>query len=217
MTADAPADSPAERARQIAISVASLAQNGLTYSTGPYDLDRYDKLAALAADLLAVVSGRSSADLALELGRDSGYATPKVDVRGVLFDAQDRVLLMQERSDEHWSLPGGWADPLDTPSEAVIREIREESGYGAAVVRLAAAWDRDRQGHTPPLPVHAYKLFFICRLDGPAREPDALETLDIGWFALEALPPLSLSRVTEPQLRRMLEHHHDPSLPTDFD
>ncbi len=69
---------------------------------------------------------------------------------------------MQERSDGLWSLPGGWADPFDTPSEAVIREVREESGYDVIVTKLAACWDRDRQGHRPPLPVHAYKLFFLC-------------------------------------------------------
>jgi ADP-ribose pyrophosphatase YjhB (NUDIX family) len=211
------ATSPAEQARQIAIKVAALAQNGLTYSQGPYDLDRYRQLADLAAGLLAVVTGRPSAELALELGRDSGYATPKVDVRGVLFDPAERVLLMQERSDNLWSLPGGWADPLDAPSEAVVREIREETGYGAEAIKLAACWDRDVQGHQPPLSVHVYKLFFSCRQTGVVEPPDALETLDVGWFDLDQLPPLSTSRVTEAQLRRMREHHRDPSRPTDFD
>jgi ADP-ribose pyrophosphatase YjhB (NUDIX family) len=214
---DTPDNRAAHRAREIAITLAALAQNGLTFADGPYDLDRYRKLAALAADLMAIVTERPSADLALELGRDSGYATPKVDVRGVLFDADERVLLMQERSDGCWSLPGGWADPLDTPSQAVIREIREETGYEATVTKLAACWDRDVQGHLPLLPVHAYKLFFLCEPTGDVRAPDALETLDIGWFALEALPPLSLTRVTAAQLERMREHHRQPSRPTDFD
>jgi len=211
-TADA-----AERARQIAISVGALAQNGLTFSEGPYDIDRYHKLAALAADLLALVANRPSAELALELGRDSGYATPKVDVRGVLFDSDERVLLMQERSDALWSLPGGWADPLDTPSVAVVREVREEAGYEVEAVKLAACWDRDAQGHLPPLPVHAYKLFFICEITGAVGVPDALETLDVGWFDLAELPPLSLGRVNARQLRRMLDHHRDRALPTEFD
>jgi ADP-ribose pyrophosphatase YjhB (NUDIX family) len=208
---------PAERVRQIAIKVAALAQNGLTYSDGPYDLDRYRQLADLAAGLLAVITDRPAADLALELGRDSGYATPKVDVRGVLFDPAERVLLMRERSDGRWSLPGGWADPLDSPSAAVVREIREETGYGAEAVKLAACWDRDVQGHQPPLAVHAYKLFFICRATGEVGPPDALETLDVGWFDLAKLPSLSTSRVTEAQLRRMREHLREPGRPTDFD
>jgi ADP-ribose pyrophosphatase YjhB (NUDIX family) len=208
---------PAEQVRRIAIKVAALAQNGLTYAEGPYDLDRYRQLADLAAGLLAAVTGRPSGDLALELGRDSGYATPKVDVRGVLFDPTERVLLMRERSDGLWSLPGGWADPLDSPSTAVAREIREETGYGAEAIKLAACWDRDVQGHQPPLAVHAYKLFFICRATGVIGPPDALETLDVGWFDLAELPPLSTSRVTEAQLVRMREHQRDLSRPTDFD
>jgi ADP-ribose pyrophosphatase YjhB (NUDIX family) len=208
---------PAERVRQIAIKVAALAQNGLTYSEGAYDLDRYRQLSDLAAGLLAAITDRPSADLALELGRDSGYATPKVDVRGVLFDPAERVLLMQERSDGLWSLPGGWADPLDSPSAAVVREIREETGYGAEATKLAACWDRDIQGHQPPLAVHAYKLFFICRATGEVGPPDALETLDVGWFDVDDLPPLSTSRVTEAQLLRMREHRREPDRPTDFD
>jgi ADP-ribose pyrophosphatase YjhB (NUDIX family) len=208
---------PAERVRQIAIKVAALAQNGLTYSEGAYDLDRYRQLSDLAAGLLAAITDRPSADLALELGRDSGYATPKVDVRGVLFDPAERVLLMQERSDGLWSLPGGWADPLDSPSAAVVREIREETGYGAEAIKLAACWDRDIQGHQPPLAVHAYKLFFICRATGEVGPPDALETLDVGWFDVDDLPPLSTSRVTEAQLLRMREHRREPDRPTDFD
>jgi ADP-ribose pyrophosphatase YjhB (NUDIX family) len=208
---------PAERIRQIGITVASLAQNGLTYSEGSYDLDRYRKLAELGAELLAIISGRPTAELTLELGRDIGYATPKVDVRGVLFDAEERVLLLQERSDGLWSLPGGWADPLDTPSIAVTREIREETGYEAETIKLAACWDRDQQGHLPVMPVHAYKLFFLCRGTGVVNPPDALETLDVGWFSLEDLPPLSTTRVHARQLLRMRDHHRDLSLPTDFD
>jgi ADP-ribose pyrophosphatase YjhB (NUDIX family) len=203
--------------RDIAVKVAALAQNGLTYGVGRYDLDRYRQLASLAAHLLAVVGNRPQEELALELGRDSGYATPKVDVRGAVFDPDERVLLMRERSDERWSLPGGWADPLDSPATAVVREIREETGYGARAVKLAACWDRDRQGHAPALAVHAYKIFFVCELDGPAGPPDDLETLDVGWFAVEDLPPLSLHRVTPAQIGRMLEHHRDRALPADFE
>ncbi len=201
----------------MAIKLAALSQNGLTYAEGAYDIDRYRQLAQLAVELFAAVSARSAGELGLELGRDSGYATPKVDVRGAMFDERERVLLMCERADGRWSLPGGWADPLDAPSTAVIREIREETGYGATVHKLVACWDRDLQGNTPPLPVHVYKLFFLCRGDGDVTAPEALETLDVGWFALDGLPPLSLGRVNERQLARMLAHHRDPELPTEFD
>jgi ADP-ribose pyrophosphatase YjhB (NUDIX family) len=207
----------AAQLRNIAVKIAALAQNGLTYGEGRYDLDRYRQLAALAAGMLAVLADRPDEELALELGRDSGYATPKVDVRGAVFDGRERVLLMRERSDGLWSMPGGWADPLDSPAEAVEREIREETGFGTRAVKLAACWDRDRQGHVPPLPVHAYKLFFVCDLVGVAGPPDDLETLDVDWFPVDALPPLSPGRVTARQIRRVLEHHRDRTLPADFE
>lgn len=203
--------------RRIGIRLAALAQDGLAYAAGEYDLDRYRQVGGLAAELLSVLAGRPAAELRLELGRDSGYATPKIDVRGVLFDRQERVLLMREKIDGRWSLPGGWADPGDAPSAAVTREILEETGYHSTPVKLVACWDRDLQGNPPPLPVHVYKLFFLCRRDGAVQPPAALETLDVGWFDVHAPPPLSLGRVNRRQLERALAHHRDPSLPTEFD
>jgi len=199
------------------VRLSALSQAGLEYGVSEYDLDRYRKVAAVAADLLAAVTDRPAADFSLELGRDSGYSTPKVDVRGALLDRDERILMMRERSDGRWSLPGGWADPLDPPSRAVEREIREETGYLARAVKLVGCWDRDLQGHAPPLPVHVYKLFFLCEQTGPAGVPDALETLEIGWFALDALPELSPGRITARQLGRLVAHHRDPALPTEFD
>ena len=142
--------------------------------------------------MLAALCGRLAAELAIELGRDSGYATPKVDVRSAVFHDHERVLLMQEKTDGRWSLPGGWADPGEAPSAAVTREILEETGYHGSAVKLIACWDREVQDNPPPLPVHVYKLFFLCRHDGPAQPPAALETLDVGLvrprFAPAAVP-----------------------------
>jgi len=211
------ATTAADAVRRIGIKLAALAQDGLTYGADEYDLDRYRQLSQLAVELFSVLSGQPAAELALELGRDSGYATPKIDVRGAIFDDQERVLLMREKADGRWSLPGGWADPGDTPSAAVTREVLEETGYHSSAVKLIACWDRERQGHLPPLPVHVYKLFFLCRRDGAVQPPAALETLEVGWFGLDALPPLSLGRVNRRQLGRALAHHRDPSLPTEFD
>ncbi len=205
-----------ERVRRAAVRLAALSQDGLTYALSDYDTDRYTAVGRLAAELLSAVSGRDAHDLAVELGRDSGYATPKVDVRGACFDDADRVLLMRERIDGLWSLPGGWADPGDSPTSAVVRELREEAGAVAEVTKLLACWDRDSQGNVPPLPVAVVKLFFLCRVV-EMGEPDALETLDVGWFDLDELPPLSVGRVTAAQLHRCLAHHREPGLPTELD
>ncbi len=211
------ANSAGDAVRRAAIKLAALAQDGLLYADDDYDRDRYQQVGRLAAELLATLSGRQAGELALELGRDSGYATPKVDVRGAIFDDHERVLLMRERADGRWSLPGGWAEPGDAPSAAVTREILEETGYHSSAVKLISCWDRDLQDNPPPLPVHIYKLFFLCRRDGAVQPPAALETLDVGWFGVDALPPLSLGRVNHHQVMRALAHHRDPALPTEFD
>ena len=203
--------------RWIGIRLSALAQDGLTYADGEYDRDRYEQVSRLAVELLSALSGRAAEELAVELGRDSGYATPKIDVRGVIFDDRERVLLMREKMDGLWSLPGGWAEPGDSPSAAVTREVLEETGYCSEAVKLIACWDRDLQGNKPPLPVHVYKLFFLCSHGGTVQAPAALETLSVGWFDLGSLPPLSLGRVNRRQLERALAHHRDPSLPTEFD
>jgi ADP-ribose pyrophosphatase YjhB (NUDIX family) len=207
----------ADAVRRIGIKLSALAQDGLTYGADEYDLDRYRQMSQLAVELLSVLSGQPASELAVELGRDSGYATPKIDVRGAIFDDHERVLLMREKTDGRWSLPGGWADPGDAPSAAVSREILEETGYHSSAVKLIACWDRELQDNPPPLPVHVYKLFFLCRRDGAVQPPAALETLDVGWFGLGVLPPLSLGRVNQRQLDRALVHHRDPSLSTEFD
>jgi ADP-ribose pyrophosphatase YjhB (NUDIX family) len=211
------ATTAADAVRRIGIKLAALAQDGLTYGADAYDLDRYQQISQLAAELLAALSGRPAGELALALGRDSGYATPKIDVRGAVFDDAERVLMMREKTDGRWSLPGGWADPGDSPSSAVTREILEETGYHSSAVKLIACWDREVQGNPPPLPVHVYKLFFLCRRNGIVQPPAALETLDVGWFDVQAPPPLSLGRINQRQLERALAHHRDPSLPSEFD
>src|SRR5271170_1592808 len=156
----------ADAVRRIGIKLSALAQDGLTFTADPYDLDRYRQVSRLAAELLSALSGQPADELAVVLGRDSGYATPKIDVRGAIFDDQERVLLMREKTDGRWSLPGGWADPGDAPSAAVTREILEETGYHSSAVKLIACWDREVQGNPPPLPVHVYKLFFLCQGNG---------------------------------------------------
>jgi ADP-ribose pyrophosphatase YjhB (NUDIX family) len=208
--------SGAERVRRVAVALAAIGQNGLAFAQDAFDVARYQQVGTLAVELFAVLSDRPNEELRMELGRDCGYATPKVDVRAVVFDAEERVLLMQERSDRCWSPPGGWADPLDTPTAAVVREAREETGYDVEVVKLVACYDRDAQGHLPKLPVAVYKLFFLCRVTGRVAAAQELETLDIGWFGLDDLPPLSEGRVHAEQLRLALAHQRDLSLPTDL-
>jgi ADP-ribose pyrophosphatase YjhB (NUDIX family) len=192
----------------------ALAQSGLTYAENPFDRDRYQRVLAIASRLVAAGSDALQPTVQRLLEVDRGYATPKVDVRGAVF-LDDRVLLVRERRDGKWTLPGGFADVNDLPSQAVEREIREESGYVARARKLAAVWDRRLHGQPPTL-THAYKLFFLCDITGGSAATST-ETDGVDFFSLEDLPPLSLPRVTAEHLRRLLLHHHQPDLPTDYD
>ena len=195
----------------------ALCQTGVHYAVNEYDRERYEEIGRIAADMLSRNSSLTR-DQALKLNASEfGYATPKVDVRGVVF-RNDRILLVQEiLDDDRWTLPGGWADVNETPSTAVAREVAEESGFRTRVTRLLACYDRDAQGHTPPYPHHVYKLFFQCEITGGRPETDH-ETSGVGFFPEDALPELSQSRVTEEQLHRFFTwHREDHDRPADFD
>jgi ADP-ribose pyrophosphatase YjhB (NUDIX family) len=193
----------------------AIAQTGLTFTENQYDIDRYRAIERLAATMMAAGSGTAVAQIAELFARQSGYATPKVDVRGAIIRG-DEILLIREASDGRWALPGGWADVNQSPAECVEREILDESGYEARATKLAAVWDRSRRGHLPPFPFHVYKLFFLCELVGGAARPSH-ETTAVRFFRPDALPELSTGRTLASQIHRMFEHHRDRALPTDFD
>jgi ADP-ribose pyrophosphatase YjhB (NUDIX family) len=192
-----------------------ISQTGLTYCNDPYDIARYTEIRQIAAEMMAGDSNVSAAaSLFKVFETDTGYATPKVDIRAAVFDGE-RVLLVREREDNHWSLPGGWADVGDTPRATALREVKEESGYDAVIKKLAAVYDWDQHPH-PPIPFHCYKLFFLCDLSGGAAQ-QSHETTGAGFFGENELPPLSLTRVNAEQIERMFNHHRHPELPTWFD
>lgn len=192
----------------------AIAQNGLTYSEGVFDIERYKQLRAIATEIMATYSNVEHSYVLDLFAREVGYATPKVDVRGAIFQ-DNTILLVKERSDGCWTLPGGWADVGESPSEVVVKEVFEESGYQTRAIKLLAVYDRDKQGH-PPFPFYVYKLFFHCEIIGGAPLP-SIETEEVGFFPEDALPELSLGRVTSAQITRIFEHYRNPDLPTDFD
>lgn len=194
--------------------VQAIAQNGLAFSRDPFDRTRYQELAELTATMLATELAAPLATVRAFWEGEHGYATPKVDVRGGVFRG-DEVLLVRERTDGRWTLPGGWVDVNDAPSSAVAREIFEESGYSARAVKLAALVDKNRHPH-PPGVYHIYKLFFLCELTGGSPATSA-ETDAVAFFPVHALPELSTGRVLAPQIERLYRHQLDRSLPTDFD
>lgn len=196
--------------------VQAIAQNGLAFTQDPFDRERFTQLQDLVAGILASELAVPVSQARAFWAHEEGYATPKVDVRGAVF-RDGKVLLVRERSDGKWTLPGGWVDINDAPSGAVVRELFEESGYRARAVKLAALFDKNnpRHGHPPGIH-HIYKLFFLCELVG--GEPTlSIETDGVDFFPLDALPELSTGRVTRSEIARMHEHQIHRDLPTDFD
>ncbi len=193
----------------------ALAQNGMHHTESPFDRERYEAIRDMAADMMSVPSGAPREMIRALFDAEVGYATPKVDVRGVVF-REDRILLVKERRDGLWTLPGGWADVGETPSQAAVREVYEEAGFQCRAVKLLAVYDRSRHGHAPPRPYHIYKLFFLCELIG-GTATTSIETDGAEFFGEGAIPPLSLPRTTPSQVARFFEHHRHPDWPADFD
>jgi ADP-ribose pyrophosphatase YjhB (NUDIX family) len=173
--------------------IQALAQTGLHYAKDPYDIERYSRLREIAFQLMAQSGGVSLDRVRDFFVPETGYATPKVDLRAcVIHDS--RVLLVRERTDGKWTLPGGWADQNESPAEGIVREVREESGYDVEVDALYAVRDRDRHEYVPRYPVSVYKLFFTASLLGGTPRAST-EVSEVEFFDPDDLPPLSEGRV----------------------
>ena len=194
--------------------VQAIAQNGLAFTQDPFDRERYQQLQELVTRILNSELGVTPEQARGFWAGEGGYATPKVDVRGAVFSGE-QVLLVRERSDGRWTLPGGWVDVNDSPAQAVEREILEESGYRTRAVKLAALIDKNRHPHPPGIH-HIYKLMFLCDLIGGEACTGA-ETDAVAFFPVTQLPELSTDRILRSQIERLYRHRQQPSLPTDFD
>jgi ADP-ribose pyrophosphatase YjhB (NUDIX family) len=189
----------------------AIAQSGLTYAKDPYDRERYAEIRSLAAEMGGALSGEEDRVLETLFAAECGYATPKVDVRAAVF-SQKRLLLVQEREDGGWTLPGGWADVGSSPRECVEREVREEAGLEVKALRLLTVYDRNKYPH-PPFAFQVYRLFFLCAITGGQCQT-GVETCGAGFFAEHEIPPLSLMRILPEHVARMFEFAAHPEWPT---
>ena len=191
----------------------SLSQAGLTYSQNEFDIERYKRLQEITAEMLESQSELSRASVLESFSMQAGYATPKIDVRGAVVH-EGKILLIQERMDGRWAMPGGWADLGNAPASVAEREVWEESGYHVKAEKVVAVIDANR---IEPLEFyHAFKIIFLCTLIG--GEPQVShETMAVDFFDLNDLPPLSPYRTDESMLREVFAHIQDPNRRTAFD
>ena len=191
----------------------SLSQAGLTYSQNEFDIARYQRLQELTAEMIASQSEITKESVLASFSMQAGYITPKVDVRGAVV-RDGKILLIQERADGKWAMPGGWADLGNSPASVAEREVWEESGYRVKSEKVVAVIDANRI--EPFEFYHAYKLIFLCKLlDGEPRI--SYETLAVDFFDPNHFPTLSSYRTDESMVQEVFAHIQDPNRPTAFD
>lgn len=187
----------------------SIAATGIHFARENYDRERYGEVAAIANEMLSSLAGVPVGRIE-ELVSDcaAGYATPKVDVRGAVID-EDRILLVREKSDGLWTLPGGYADVGMSAGENVVKEIREEASIGVRVTALYGIRHKAKHEYRQDIR-DFYKLFFLCEQTDRAAPRPGLETAEAGFFAMGELPPLSRGRTLEKDLTAAFAFKADP-------
>jgi len=188
---------------QLAQRLQLIAQTGRTYSEGEYDQQRYTELLEMVDEIYRDQMEDYNPKIKNWLFDEKGYLTPKVDVRGVVV-RDDTILLVHEKIDGCWSLPGGWADTGLTPNENVKKEVLEEAGLETEPQRLLAVMDKKMHNHPPEI-YYIYKLFIHCTETGKGNFIKNPETYNARFFPINKLPPLSLPRNTEAQIHKVLE------------
>lgn len=191
-----------------------LGETGVFYAGNEFERQRFERLIAISAEMLKDHVDEPEEKILAALNAQPGYITPKVDVRGAVFE-EDRILMVKEITDGNWSLPGGWADVNDAPSDTVEREVREETGLTVHARKLIGVYEANHD-REPVNVFHCYKLLFLCDRISGSLQP-SYETPQVRYYGLNELPQLSIYRTQERYIQEAYRHYQDPTLATVFD
>jgi len=172
-------------------------------------------LETLAHEVFARAGGKDVTAVSDFFMPDEGYATPKIDLRGGVIK-DNRILLVKERSNEKWTLPGGWADVCESGKKGIEREVFEESGFKVNAAKLVAIKDRNKHAYRSHFPDHVCKIFYLCEIISGAPKVN-IEIIDVQFFDRTALPELSTERVLPEDIEMIFKYYEDNNLPTFFD
>jgi ADP-ribose pyrophosphatase YjhB (NUDIX family) len=188
----------------------AIASTGLHYCKDQFDRERYEEVAALARSMMASL-GNISIDAIENLMpvHAKGYVTPKVDVRAAVIE-DGEILLVREKSDGLWTLPGGFAEVGLAPSENVIKEVREEAGIRVTVTGLYSIRHKAKHAYNPDIR-DFYKMYFLCQQVGEEAVTPGAEVMDAAFFAPDHLPALSRGRVIESDISGAFAFHDSPA------
>ncbi|MCB1693933.1 MAG: NUDIX hydrolase [Pseudomonadales bacterium] len=194
----------------------AISSTGVFFGASDFDRERYEEIAAIADNMLAQLGQvplQTIAGLIPDFGE--GYATPKVDVRGAIVE-DNKILLVRERLDGKWTLPGGYADVGISAADNIVKEIREEASIDVIVKRPYAIIHKARHAYDADAR-DFYKLYFLCERTGEAPPSPGMETVETGFFPADRLPVLSTGRVIKEHIELAFRHHASPTLPVTFD
>ncbi|WP_284140983.1 MULTISPECIES: NUDIX hydrolase [unclassified Virgibacillus] len=195
--------------------IQAIAQSGLSFTKDKYDEERYTELLNISAEIMSKHTNATMTYIEDLYANEIGYQTPKIDVRGVVFK-NNTLLLVQEKSDGKWALPGGFCDVGLSAAENIIKEIKEEAGCIVTTERLLALLDNNKQNH-PPQAFQYYKIFIQCKIIYQEEASNLTETSNVGFFTKDNIPPLSTGRNTKQQIHKLFEFLNDPCKPVWFD
>lgn len=195
--------------------IQALAETGLEFNENTYDRERYTELHEISLQILSQMTNMQVEKISAVISDKNGYKTPKVDVRAVVFNEKNQILLIQEKADNCWAMPGGWADIGYSPAEVAVKECFEEAGLKAEPVKLLAVLDKQKQ-KMPPAFEYVYKIFMLCRKLNDNISVGT-ETSDVGWFDENNLPPLSTPRNNIEQIKLMFQFQRGEKTEPVFD
>jgi ADP-ribose pyrophosphatase YjhB (NUDIX family) len=195
--------------------IQALSEIGLEYTESSYDRERYEELQEISLQLLEKITEMPVEKIIPVIQENNGYKTPKVDVRAVVFNEKGQILLVQEKADNCWSMPGGWSDISYSPKEVAEKECFEEAGLKVKATKLLAVIDKQKQ-NMPPAFEYVYKIFLHCEKLGDTISTGS-ETLDVGWFDENNLPELSTPRNNTTILKMMFGFYRGEQTEPYFD
>lgn len=199
---------------KLAIEIQSLAQNGLTYANNVYDIERYERLRDISAEMLNMKTDLSIDKIKDLFCNETGYQTPKLDTRAVIF--KDNKILLVHENNGTWSLPGGWVDVLESVKSNTIKEVKEETGLNVLAKKIIAIQDRNKHNK----PIYAYgvcKIFVLCNIIG-GEFASNIETTEIKYFSLDEIPNnLAEEKTNREQIEMCFEAYKNVNWQTQFD
>ncbi len=197
-----------------AIEIQSLAQAGLTYTDNVYDIERYERLREITAEIIEEKSNISLEKVKDLFCNENGYQTPKIDTRAAIF--KDEKILLTHENNGTWSLPGGWCDVLESVASNTIKEVKEETGLDVETIKIIAVQDRNKHNK----PIYAYgvcKIFVLCNVIG-GEFIENIETTEIKYFSLDEIPNnLAEEKTNNEQIEMCFKAYKDEKWQTQFD